>query len=818
MRFLVSILLFIIVCTSCNPSAETASTLTKYIPRKASVILKTNDLKDLTSALVNNDFIQELAPTTLYTALKNQHSVFTAIHPEGEMLYCYTKLGKNEYDISVITKMHSSIFKGDSLLTKEAILKDEQIKSLGTTAHYLVHNDILIASTSKLLLENVLREDNDQTDQDPLFERAYNSASDAATASIFIRGSEGGTLYESLFPNLDSNPFNKTFSWIAADIDLDNNDIRLNGVTLAQDSTDLRLSLLKETQPMVNRISAITPTAAISVESITYSNWEKFKSNKADFLKIDPSKYIVAQEDLFASFSEVGIIKLPKGNVIVGVSVDPTITEDALSGASEKGLFRKVQLYSMESPNAFAKAYSPLLNPPSPKLYAAIDDFFLFAKNQEALETVIANYQNNATLANSTTYKNTESQLSRASSYLHIENLGANGYKQLASEQGQKNLKNVSLEGYDYGALQLIQEKDYLLLNMTILKNENVEGDATIAQIANVKLNASIAMSPQLVKNHRTNGMDVAVQDTNNTLYLISNAGKVLWQKDLDGAILGDVQQIDLYRNGRLQLAFTTSKSFYVLDRNGKEVAPYPLSFKDNITQPLSVFDYDNNRNYRFIVVQNEKVLMYDKNAKPVSGFTFREAGSSILYPPAHMRIANKDYITIAENSGKLHILSRTGTSRIDVKESINFGDTPMYKNGNSFETFTVNGEKVTISTSGKLVQSISDFESDSKIAIGKNLKVGQRENTLTVNGKKKEIAFGTYSVPTISAAGKIQYISITNTESSEVYIYDSKGNLLPNFPIYGTSPADVNFLESNKSLGFVTQGDDKSVLIYRIN
>jgi len=818
MKILLYLSAVVVLLASCTTSTKNSSSLTKYIPRKASVVVKTTDFKDFKSALVNNDFIQELGTTSLYKTLVDTQTAFAAVQPDGETLFCYTKLGRKAYDLSIITKSHLGLFKNDSTLIKEASLNDKKIKSLGANAHYLIYNDVFIASTSKILLENVLREKNRETYTDPMFDRAYNSSSNSATASIFIKGSEGGDLYKTLFPAAGVNALKDSFTWATADIDLDQNDVRLNGVVLVQDSTNLRLSLLKNTNPVVNRITSITPTAAVAVEAISYDSWEQLKSNKADLLKVDLAQYNIPQEDLFASFTEIGVIHLAKSSVIVGVSADVSVTDNLLASGSELATFRKVKIYEVGNASAFAKAYSPLLNLSSPKMYATIDDFYLFAENQEALETVIANYQNQAILATSAAFAPTKNALSRASSYLHITNLDSKNYQRLVSQQGQKNLKETTLEGYHYAALQLVQEKDYLLLNTTILKNEDNTTDASIAQIANVKLSAPITMSPQLVKNHRTDGQDIVVQDINNTLYLISNAGKVLWQKDLDGQILGDMQQVDIYRNGRLQLAFTTEKSFYILDRNGNDVGPYPLSFKDTITQPLAIFDYDNNSNYRFVIVQGEKVLMYDKKASPVSGFTFKEATSTVIFPPAHIRIANKDYIVIAENNGKLNILSRTGTARIEVKKNINFGDVPVYRNRNTFETYTVNGEKVRVTTKGEVVQTISDFDSDSRIALGKSLAVGQRENLLLINGKKKEIAYGSYSAPQVFEAAKKQYITLTNTESSEVYLYDSKGNLLPNFPIYGTSKASVGLLEKNKSLGFVTQGGDKSILIYKIN
>ena len=100
-------------------------------------------------------------------------------------------------------------------------------------------------------------------------------------------------------------------------------------------------------------------------------------------------------------------------------------------------------------------------------------------------------------------------------------------------------------------------------------------------------------------------------------IYLFSNQGKLYWKKIIDGNIIGKVEQVDLFKNGRLQIAFRTSNRLYILDRNGKNVKPFPIKIPNskNLT-PLSVFDYDKNRNYRFLVTQDNNIFMYDKNAK----------------------------------------------------------------------------------------------------------------------------------------------------------------------------------------------------------
>src|SRR5690606_10030246 len=120
--------------------------------------------------------------------------------------------------------------------------------------------------------------------------------------------------------------------------------------------------------------------------------------------------------------------------------------------------------------------------------------------------------------------------------------------------------------------------------------------------------------------------------------------GKVLWKKKLDSKIRGEITQVDLYRNGRLQLAFTTASKLMIVDRNGKDVSPFPIDFNQTITQPLSVFDYSKTKDYRFVVVMDQTVKMYNRDANSVDGFTFKNAKNTIINNPKHIRIGTKDY------------------------------------------------------------------------------------------------------------------------------------------------------------------------------
>ena len=119
-----------------------------------------------------------------------------------------------------------------------------------------------------------------------------------------------------------------------------------------------------------------------------------------------------------------------------------------------------------------------------------------------------------------------------------------------------------------------------------------------------------IILGPLIVKNHINNSNEIVVQDSENILYLINNLGQVEWTKKIDGKIIREINQIDSYKNGKLQLAFVTKKSLYMLDRKGRDVGKFPLKFNDSITKPLSVFDYDNNKNYRLLITQDNELYV----------------------------------------------------------------------------------------------------------------------------------------------------------------------------------------------------------------
>ncbi len=183
----------------------------------------------------------------------------------------------------------------------------------------------------------------------------------------------------------------------------------------------------------------------------------------------------------------------------------------------------------------------------------------------------------------------------------------------------------MNFTNFPITAVQFIYQDNFAHVHSVLLKNEALKSPEAIAQTASVNLAAALVGRPVFFKNHRTNGLDIAVHDVQNTLYLISPEGKIYWKKDMNSRILGEIETVDILRNGRYQLAFATQNALHVIDRDGNPVKPFPLKFKDDITQPLAVFDYDNKRDYRSLVVQGNEIFMYDRKGNSVKGFFFFE-------------------------------------------------------------------------------------------------------------------------------------------------------------------------------------------------
>jgi hypothetical protein len=792
---------------SCDPAPSKLKALSDFIPKNPSVVFSINDFEALKSDLRNNSFLSNLKNAQAYSYLKNKE-IFKHLHPNSKSILCISE-GNDEPAFTFMTKLNKDLFNTDSIaghtienssfnsFTFQKVIINKQ--AVFTT----VEDSIFFASNSKKTLANILSGKNENN---AIFKK-ITALSNRQDLTAFIPANE--ILANQILFNFGS--------WAALNIEVLPDALTASGVVLTNDSVPQLISIFKGLNPQQNQIAKVTPTNAHTIVSLTFDDFALFQNNLQNFRGI---KSIKDEETiLFEAVNEVSKISFSKGNAIVLKSIDPQLTNEALQNfSSPKAPFKGIMIHRFNEPNLFVNHFLTFTNRTAPKEVFILDNFFVFSENEEVTQNIINSYLQNNCLSSTSYYKEALSQLSDESSLLVMKLNG--DYSEAISTLLKTEIAPVSFKKYPIAILQFNYDRDFAHVNF-VCKEASTSNSKKIAgkvtQINSIQLENELLNNPTFFSNHRTGGKDIVVQDVTNKMYFISSGGKILWTKKLKNPILGKIEEVDLLRNGKKQLAFTTKNNFYILDRTGRAVAPFPIKFRDEITQGISVFDYDNNRKYRFVITQGKEPLMLDSKGKKVKGFRFKKTKSNIVFPPKHFRIKSKDYIIIAEENGKLNILSRIGKPRVTVSKTFDFSNTPITLEKSKLVVINKDNSKNSIGLDGKTITNKLKVTSYHFTVKGKT-KVTLDDNLMRINGVLIELPFGIYTAPTISIVNRKIYISITETQENKVYVYNKSGSLLSGFPVYATSIIDLGDLTKNGKTNFVVKGAAKSILLYEIH
>ena len=802
MKHLWQLLLCSILFIACNNDSKKNKS-TDFISESASIVFSVNNIEGFTSNLSNNSFLNSFKNTNTYNQyktlnvlknIKTKHPIYIGIENDSTFTFSFS------------TKYTDSLIKTDSVNIKNISFNkiDFTQLSLDKSILYTTKIDsIIIGSNNKTLLYNLAT----SKSKAKHFQNSIAIQDKSAAFSVIIN--ENSTIKTPFFnQKLTLNSFT---NYISLDADVSQDQIILNGITKGTDSTKSLINVFKNTNAQSNAIANIAPSNSNGFLSITYKNYLTFNKNLNTF---NHTKDTLVNPLLKHSI-EFGEVYFNDSNLFIINSEDIIATKEALLNQQNIAEdYRNVTIYNYNNPNIFNDSLSPFIINVTANNYCILDQFVVFGNSTEALENVIANYQNQTTFSSREYYKNVVSKVSTDASILQVLTPESLSH---TFQQNLNSAKDFNFKDYKTSVLQFIYDRDFAHVNAVINKAKQNYRDQTISEVFNISLENEILNNPQFVTNHQSKQKEIIAQDINNKLYLISNNGKIIWTKQIDEAILGRVNQIDMYKNGRLQLAFATKNHVYILDRNGKDVDNFPLKFKDEITQPLAVFDYDKRKKYRLFVTQNNSVLVYDIKGKPVKGFDFNKTKSPILTTPKHIRIGTKDYIVI-KTENKLHIVSRRGKTRVTPKTSLTFSNQPVFEYKNGFTTTTKDGKLVLISTNGSVQILNTNLKPNHSIVSTTQTMVTQSDNLLNIKDKTLELDLANYTNANLFYINNKIYISITDTQNQKVLLYDSNAELLKNFPVYGTSAIDLDQIDKDNKLEFVTKGDKNNILVYKIN
>ena len=760
-----------------------------FVPEGASVVFKISKFENLQADIEANSLLSKFEKTAPYSFFAEKKALLKNLHPASQSLLCINKVNDSTSAYTFISKQTKNLFQPDSLKNKtietlqfdkqsfQRITVDRGLPAAGTEIAYsAIIDSVFVLSSSQQILQDILK---GRTERDETFKKVFNLPSSNGFTALL----RGNTIALN-----DSTKINFT-SWSALDVAIAPESFTAIGITLATDTIPQLLNVFEGQVPQQNDVAALVPTDALGAVSFTFNDAETFQKKLRTFRG---EKETVKTTGIFGSASEVGNIQLKNGNAIFIKSIDASLTNDALARyLTSHSIFREIEISSFGEPQLFKQTFSPLINSETANYVFQLENFFVFTENESTAEELISSFQNNNTLKNTSYFENTAKDLSTASSLLIYKMQGAfsEAISGFFNSDSGADIKNISFGEFPLAALQFSFDRNFAHLTLSCKEAgttaKSVSGK--VSEKFNISLDSPLLNAPQLIESNNGSS-NVAVLDIANILYFISGSGKILWTKKLGAPILGEIETVEIAGGGNKQIAFATSDAFYILDRNGKDAKGFAIKFK---------------------------VLMYDKNGKAVKGFGFNRAKSNIVQSPVHIRMGNKDYIVVAEENGKLNILSRVGKSRVSVSKSFNFSEIPVAEEDNTFVVITKENTKERISQDGKVSSQKLDVGSNYWFAILGNTKVTLDDNLLRINGKLAELPLGLYTKPEIFNINRNSYIAITETQEKKVYIFDKNGELLNGFPVYGTSAASMG-AASPKNL--VVKGDAKNVVYYGIN
>tara|TARA_B110000285_G_scaffold187807_1_gene213741 strand:+ start:535 stop:2994 length:2460 start_codon:yes stop_codon:yes gene_type:complete len=807
------IILTALFLVHCSPNTiDKEQPLLAYLSNQDDFVIRTDHLNQLKANLSNNSQFLNFINHGAFKNAQHRIELLQKIDVNTKALISIREIGKEDIDFLIITELNqSTLAQSDQISSKtyQEVLIEKRVypsKEKEQVLYSVILEETLLISSSQLLIENTIRNNSQQIVPESLNE-LFKVTEDN---SLYFKLDAGSFLLKNNFYPSYTNSFGK---WGALRIDLANKKMAFHGFNSRNDSLPYFLNLFRAGKPVVLKSPHYIPEVASNIKMYAIEDVEQFNSTQNKIKNKD-----LVLDTIFNTVEEIATFKLKENTLalIHFTTLEPTYLSKLAENNTPETEYRDYPIYRLNNALLVETSFSSLWDKLGTNYVVPIAQSLLFSKDITDLKTVIGNLNTGTTLENSPAFTSTKASLAEASTVLFYEAQTnsfnpkkAGDYFLAPNKKEDKNTKVF--------ASQWVGDQDFFHQHLVFLDLQPKKDQGGVSPLLSLQLENPISYAPQWVKNHINKKQEILVQDNQNQLYLFDNSGKLLWKKQLQGAIQGKVSQVDLYKNGRLQLAFTTTNQWLILDRNGNEVPPFNKTFKDGNLSPLAVFDYDNNKEYRFVFGQGKDIYMYDRNVKSVNGFKYKKTKSSLLEAPKHFKIKGDDYLVFKGIDGSLDILNRIGKTRVKTAVNYSFSDNEIALLDQQFSFTDLQGNLFQINTKGKESKKPLKVNAAHRTAMNFNQLVVLEDNVLYSKGKKVVLDFGIYTPPTTIKINQQIYISITDTQNKKVYLFDNELKMLGGFPVYGSGEIDLVESSENGALKFVTKDKENSLVVYRV-
>ena len=800
------------------------------------------ELKSLSSSFTEDSLGQFLKKRTVImaTALSGAEKYGSLFIAPGDADF-EKSIGRNftkRYQVSKKTYSEAEIYH---------FYKEDKSKNYYVSSY----RGLLLFSTSSFLLEEGIRQINSEFSikQDPQFSKLYSTSNKKDFANLYINFSEFPDFLKTQLPLGDHDFVTRLGKWAELDVQAYNKELLMSGLVLFPETEAYYLQSFQKVRAQETEGQQIVPATSGLWISQTFANAEQYHRNYLDYLQragrlrkheqllekldFDHSKSLLVWVDtemgVFTSAGEGGRI-----NYVAYFKHrsedDARAALDSLAGDFIEG-YRGVIIKKLKYENALPRFYGSLFTDFHYPYFIVTNGFALFTEDLTSMKGIINDIVDGKTLSADEDYKAFSSSIPSES---HIKVLASTpgflNYAASALEGGDAKILEANfdkLSNFRWAALQLNVDDDAALTNFYML--QSTKRKERVTRLWNVELESQAANTPQFLKNYNNAKYDIAVQDKDNRLYLIDYTGKLLWSKNLDGPIMGNITQIDTYKNNKLQMVLNTRETLYVIDRLGRDVENFPVRLKTNATAPVGVFNYDYARNYRIVIPCGKDLKNYGVDGKEVKGWNFKAGKSDLITKPQHFTVNKKDVIVVLNDDGELLQLNRRGEQRFDAVKDLPKLQIPFFlKEGGSL----AKSEMLANGPDGKLYSIVpggtadnlyldEEYPADHFIYF-ENRYVFSNDERLMVKSDAQpwfaELDGDISARPKVMILGGQFYAAAFSKSAEEIRMYNNKGELIDGFPVYAQGPFDMGSLKQDGAINIVTYTEDGTLVCYRVN
>ena len=712
-----------------------------FLPEHPLIILQINNQKDFSGFITNNSFLSDFSNLLNINNIKKKilfaDSLMSGDEELKNMWYSGLSLasvhfsGPEKFETIFIksinnskiqNKLHNIIIEiADSVeiiksSTKENVIKLHQ-HSVFSNSYVSINRGVLLYSNSLSLINKSLEisKGENTIHKDTAFQQIYSTSGINAMANVFLNYR---FLNRFLLTKIQEEGFKKInfidnlALWGTYDIFARDDRIIFNGYTTTNKENSDYLEIFNNINPQKFTMSSILPFNTIGFIWHGFENYIAVRANYAKYLKtkhqeqefndrLKSLKKITGYENIdelifpyidneFAVFYtnshsgekdiETYIVLKTKNtdNLKKNIINISKSTAEKTRNIFELISYRDNEIIIIEQDyflfNLFGSFFKPLKN----SYMTFIDDYWITANSQEAIESYINSIIAGRTLSQNKFYNNFSETVGDESN-IYIFTSPRNHINNLIKyfNQDIQSLINTNIDefiNFDGFGILFSNNNDMFFSTVSFYRTtEQVDEKLSGWQIT---LEAPISFGPFFAPVHTATEKNIIVFDAFNNMYFISNKGDVLWKKPLPEKPVSSIYAVDAYKNNKIQYIFNSENYLFLIDRLGNDVPNYPLKLPQKASSSISVFDYENNKDYRIVFAGiNNKIYNYTIESVPIKGWEEPIVKNTIKEPVQYIRFLNHDFVIAKDIDNRAYFFNRRGQIKLEFPENVKLGE-----------------------------------------------------------------------------------------------------------------------------------------------